>query len=117
LVQYLFNIPYSMKTVDKVEKSLLRRAFKGYLPEEVRTRKKSAYPSTTDPVYYQNIRKMLNELIEDPQAPVAVLLDKQKIRHISDNLFEKSPFEVGKMMEYILQVNKWMKDYNISLKL
>ncbi len=117
LVQYLFNIPYSMKTVDKVEKSLLRRAFKGYLPEEVRTRKKSAYPSTTDPIYYQNIRKMLNELIEDPQAPVAVLLDKQKIRHISDNLFEKSPFEVGKMMEYILQVNKWMKDYNISLKL
>ena len=79
LVQYLFNIPYSMKTVDKVEKSLLRRAFKGYLPEEVRTRKKSAYPSTTDPIYYQNIRKMLNELIEDPQAPVAVLLDKQKI--------------------------------------
>lgn len=117
LVQYLFNIPYSMKTVDKVEKSLLRRAFKGYLPEEVRTRKKSAYPSTTDPIYYQNIRKMLNELIEDPQAPVAVLLDKQKIRHISDNLFDKAPFEVGKMMEYILQVNKWMKDYNISLKL
>ncbi|MEK4798843.1 asparagine synthase (glutamine-hydrolyzing) [Thermoactinomyces sp. FSL K6-2592] len=117
LVQYLFNIPYSMKTVDKVEKSLLRRAFKGYLPEEVRTRKKSAYPSTTDPIYYQDIRKMLNELIEDPQAPVAVLLDKQKIRHISDNLFDKAPFEVGKMMEYILQVNKWMKDYNISLKL
>jgi asparagine synthase (glutamine-hydrolysing) len=117
LVQYLFNIPYSMKTVDKVEKSLLRRAFKGYLPEEVRTRKKSAYPSTTDPVYYQNIRKMLNELIEDPKAPVVPLLDKQKIHHISDNLFEKSPFEVGKMMEYILQINKWMQDYNISLKL
>lgn len=117
LVQYLFNVPYSMKTIDNAEKSLLRRALKDYLPEEVRTRKKSAYPSTTDPVYYQNIRVMLNEMIEDPQAPLAPLLDKQKLKHISENLFEKSPFEVGKMMEYVLHVNKWLQDYKISMKL
>ena len=82
LVQYLFNVPYSMKTVDQVEKSLLRRAFRGYLPEEVLTRKKSAYPSFTDPVYYQHIRRMLNEMIDDPQAPLVPFLDKQKLKYI-----------------------------------
>lgn len=117
LVQYLFNVPYSMKMIDKVEKSLLRRAFKGYLPEEVLTRKKSAYPSTTDPVYYQNIRMMLNELIEDSHAPLVPFLDKQKLKYISDHLFEKSPFEIGKMMEFVLHVNQWLQDYKISLKL
>ena len=117
LVQYLFNVPYSMKTIDNAEKSLLRRALKGYLPEEVRTRKKSAYPSTTDPVYYQNIRELLNETVEDAQAPIAPFLDKQKLKHISEHLFEKSPFEVGKMMEYVLHVNKWIQDYKIAIKL
>ncbi len=117
LVQYLFNVPYSMKTIDQVEKSLLRRAFQGYLPEEVLTRKKSAYPSTTDPGYYQNIRMMLNEMIEDPQAPLVPFLDKQKLNYISGQLFEKAPFEVGKMMEFVLHVNQWLQDYKISLKL
>lgn len=115
LIEYLWNVPYAMKTVDDMEKGILRRALKGYLPEEVRTRKKSAYPSTTDPAYYEKIRQILKETVEDPQAPVVPLIDKQKINYISENLFEQAPFEVGKMMEYILHVNKWIKDYNISI--
>ncbi|MBA4603604.1 asparagine synthase (glutamine-hydrolyzing) [Thermoactinomyces mirandus] len=117
LVEYLWNVPYSMLTVDNIEKGILRRALKGCLPEEVRTRKKSAYPSTTDPVYYENIRQLLRETVEDPQTPIAPLVDKQKINYISENLFNQAPFEVGKMMEYFLTVNKWIQDYNISIKL
>ncbi len=38
-----------MKTVDSIEKGILRRAFAHMLPEDVLYRKKSAYPSVQKP--------------------------------------------------------------------
>lgn len=48
LVQYVWNIPWEMKIVDHIEKGILRRAFCGLLPEEVRMRRKSAYHRSLD---------------------------------------------------------------------
>src|SRR5207302_5855308 len=56
LVEYVWNIPWEMKTVDGIEKGILRRAFAHVLPEDVRSRKKSAYPSAQNPAYNEATR-------------------------------------------------------------
>ncbi len=50
IVEYVWNIPWSMKMIDGQEKGILRRALRGVLPEEVLYRKKSPYPKTHHPI-------------------------------------------------------------------
>jgi len=49
LVEYVWNIPWSMKSCGNVGKGILRRALAGVLPEDVLARRKSPYPKTPPP--------------------------------------------------------------------
>ena len=51
LAEYLFNVPLEMKARNGERKHLLREYATGFLPESIRTRKKSPYPKTYDPGY------------------------------------------------------------------
>ena len=59
LVEYVWNIPWAMKTADGREKGILRRALQGVLPETVLLRRKSPYPKTHNPVYLETVRGLL----------------------------------------------------------
>lgn len=47
LVEYVWNIPWEMKSAGDREKGILRRALRGVLPEDVLTRKKALTPRRT----------------------------------------------------------------------
>src|SRR5258708_18642311 len=49
LVEYVYNTPWSLKTYDGREKSLLRGAAPDVLPPSVVERGKCPYPATQDP--------------------------------------------------------------------
>ena len=40
LVEYLWNVPFNIKSIDNIEKGILRRALKPALPDDVRNRRK-----------------------------------------------------------------------------
>lgn len=63
LVQYVFNTPWSLKTYDGREKSILRGATRDVLPQAVADRKKSGYPGSHDPNYLVAIQERARELI------------------------------------------------------
>ncbi|MFE2181879.1 asparagine synthase (glutamine-hydrolyzing) [Streptomyces sp. NPDC059455] len=63
LVSYVFNTPWSLKTFDGREKSILREATRDVLPESVANRKKSGYPGSFDPAYLAAIRRQAGDLI------------------------------------------------------
>ncbi|MFE2376751.1 asparagine synthase (glutamine-hydrolyzing) [Streptomyces sp. NPDC059398] len=63
LVQYVFNTPWSMKTFDGREKSILREATRDLLPESVVQRKKSGYPGSFDPHYVAAIQAQTSDLL------------------------------------------------------
>ena len=63
LVQYVFNTPWSLKTYDGREKSLLRGATRDVLPKAVADRRKSGYPGSYDPDYLAAIQEQVRELI------------------------------------------------------
>jgi asparagine synthase (glutamine-hydrolysing) len=68
LVEYVYNTPWSLKTFDGREKSLLRAAAADLLPQSVLQRVKSPYPSTQDPHYASALQQQAKELLatDDP---------------------------------------------------
>ena len=121
LVEYVWNIPWEMKNKDNVSKNILREAAKGILPDDVRLRKKSPYPKTHNPHYEEAVKNMLRKVIEDENAPVLALCDKDKLSALINGSSDYGKPFFGQLMAgpqfigYILQLNYLFKDYNIKI--
>ncbi|MBQ5918754.1 MAG: asparagine synthase (glutamine-hydrolyzing) [Lachnospiraceae bacterium] len=117
IVEYLWNVPWSMKYLDNKEKGLLRAATKklNILPDEVLYRKKSPYPKTYHPKYDELLITNFKEIINSPNEPINQLLDKNKALSFVDTKMNYSKPWYGQLMAgpqliaYMLQVNYWMK--------
>lgn len=121
IVQYVWNVPWQMKAKDGVVKNLLRESGRGLLPEEVLFRRKSPYPKTYDPGYENLLKKMVREIILGGDSPILQFIDKKKAEQ-----FLNKPSDYGKpwygqlmagpqMLAYLLQVDEWMKRYQIRV--
>jgi asparagine synthase (glutamine-hydrolysing) len=79
LVEYVFNTPWSLKTFDGREKSLLRAATAEVLPESVVRRRKSPYPSTQDQQYVSALAEQVRDVVAMPDSPVFDMFDRRKV--------------------------------------
>jgi asparagine synthase (glutamine-hydrolysing) len=77
LVEYVYNTPWSLKTYDGREKSLLRGATKDVLPQSVIERVKSPYPSTQDPKYPTMLQQQVKELLTDADNPIFEVVNRE----------------------------------------
>jgi asparagine synthase (glutamine-hydrolysing) len=108
LVEYVYNTPWSMKTFDGREKSLLRAATADLLPASVVARTKSPYPSTQDSRYEQALRDQIRLVAED--SPAAPLLDPVGLRALADSPFEHDGFGASRRaMEQVLSLDLWLR--------
>lgn len=121
IMQYLYNVPWNMKCQNGVEKSLLRKAAEGFLPNEVLYRKKSPYPKTYDPAYEKLLANALIEKIEDVHSPINMLVDKKKVYAFINEKKDYGKPWYGQLMAgpqmlaYLLQVNYWMEKYKLTV--
>lgn len=111
LVDYVFGTPWAHKSFDGREKSLLRAATADLLPESVVQRVKSAYPAIQDPIYDRMLRTRFVALLNDGNAAMAPLLSAGGSRA----LLKATDGVRG--MEYILALENFLTDYNVSLRL
>ncbi|TYO96209.1 asparagine synthase (glutamine-hydrolyzing) [Desulfallas thermosapovorans] len=122
LVEYAWNIPWSMKNYGGMEKGILRRALTGLLPEEVLKRRKSPYPKSHHPVYLKTVRKMVGEILEDSSSPLRPLINVDNVRRMiqSTGTYFDQPF-YGQLMKdaqylaYLIQVDAWFREYDVSI--
>ncbi|MFF3544716.1 asparagine synthase (glutamine-hydrolyzing) [Streptomyces platensis] len=84
LVEYVFNVPWSMKSFDGREKSLLRAATEDLLPQSILDRRKAPYPSTQDSGYDLAMRQELQKIISEPTSPALPLYDLERVREQLD---------------------------------
>lgn len=121
IIEYVFNVPWSMKYQNGVEKTLLRDACANLLPAKLLSRKKSPYPKTYHPGYEQLLIQRFSQIIDNPNAPIAPLIDRKKAKK-----FMVSHKELGKpwfgqlmagpqLMAYFIQINYWMEKYHLSI--
>ncbi|MGL5436574.1 MAG: asparagine synthase (glutamine-hydrolyzing) [Lachnospiraceae bacterium] len=121
ILEYVWNIPWEMKTPDGIVKGLLRECSKEFLPHEIMYRRKSPYPKTYDTKYETLLTAKVREILTDPAAPVLRFLDRAKVE-----TFLSSPSDYGKpwygqlmaapqMLAYIYQINYWLDKYKIEV--
>ncbi len=118
LVDYVFNVPWAMKSHDGREKSLLRSATADLLPDSIVQRVKSPYPATQDPGYEQALRAELEEVLSNRNAPVLPLVNEAGIRKaLSRPVGEVSRSYDRGSLEMVLWLNRWLSNYAVSLDL
>ena len=124
LAQYVCNIPWEWKALKGREKGLLRYICKDFLPSEIVDRKKSPYPKTHNPTYLAKVKGMLSKIMEDKNAPINNLLNRDYILEILDTdgkAFTRPWFGqlmVGpQLMAYLCQVNMWLEKYQPKIEL
>ncbi|MDF2681723.1 MAG: asnB [Brevibacillus sp.] len=123
IVEYVWNIPWELKTYGNREKGILRKAMEGYLPDEVLYRKKSPYPKTHNPSYTEGVRTWLLDILNDPTSPLLPLIDVPTIRRIAESDAQASsiPF-FGQLMStpqlfaFLGQLDYWLREYHVSIE-
>jgi asparagine synthase (glutamine-hydrolysing) len=118
LVEYVYNAPWSLKTYDGREKSLLRGAAADLLPESVLQRKKSPYPSTQDPRYEKTLRDRASQILADDASPAVDLFNVPRVRELLDAPLESSGFGPNRRrVELVISLDNWLRRYPVRLRL
>lgn len=123
IVDYAYNMPWSIKAYNNREKGILRKAFENELPEIITWRKKSPYPKTFNPVYMREVEKMISAVMEDKQCPLYDMLNKDKINELIENPNSLTEPWYGQLMRgpqvlaYIVQIYVWIKKFNVQFEI
>jgi asparagine synthase (glutamine-hydrolysing) len=118
LVDYVFNIPWRMKTFDGREKSILRAATRELLPDSIVERQKNPYPSTQDPAYEKALRANVAEVLEERSHPATPLLNRKVIEDmLARPVGNVSSLPDRSGLERALSISTWVKDYAVALDL
>ena len=122
LMQYVWRIPWDMKSKNSSVKYILREAARGIVPEDVLNRKKSPFPKTYDPAYTSILAERLHDVLSDSNAPVSAVVDAEKARRFTEAML-KDPnisrpwfgqlMAGPQMMAYILQLDYWLRKYKV----
>jgi asparagine synthase (glutamine-hydrolysing) len=116
LVEYVYNTPWSLKTFDGREKSLLRAAAADLLPQSVLQRVKSPYPSTQDPHYANALQQQAKELLATGD-PVFGLVNRRWLEAAAQRDPATMPPDVRNGIERTLDLSTWLDIYRPQLRL
>ncbi|TDC02148.1 asparagine synthase (glutamine-hydrolyzing) [Micromonospora fluostatini] len=116
LVEYVYNTPWSLKTFDGREKSLLRAATADLLPSSVLNRVKSPYPGTLDPLYAGSLIQQCKELLSTDD-PVFELVDRSELEDLTRRDSATMSLEYRNRMERVLDLSTWLDIYRPQFRL
>jgi asparagine synthase (glutamine-hydrolysing) len=111
LVEYVFNIPWSMKSAFALEKGILREAVRDILPQSVVERKKAAYPSVQDPGYDRGLVSLLKS-----SSALRPYLSKVGVDRLASKTKEQSLSEFERILvESAVRLDAWITQYNVEI--
>ncbi|MBK3494673.1 asparagine synthase (glutamine-hydrolyzing) [Viridibacillus sp. YIM B01967] len=122
LVEYMWNIPWEMKSTGNMEKGLLRKAMEDLLPKEVLYRQKNPYPKTYHPAYTAGVQQWLKEILQDKNSILHEFFERKRLESLIDS--GGTSFKVpwfGQLMAgpqllaYLAQIHTWFEDYQIQI--
>ncbi|MBR5155522.1 MAG: asparagine synthase (glutamine-hydrolyzing) [Clostridia bacterium] len=123
LVEYMWNVPWDFKAYNDREKGLLRMCFEDLLPDEILWRKKSPFPKTHNPEYEVMIKNMAKAVLNDKNSPISNIINVDYMHNLMSEDSDYSKPWFGQLMAlpqlyaYIVQIDMWLKEYNIKIKL
>ena len=121
VVEYIYNVPASMKCPNGVVKGLLKDAAKSILPDNVINRKKCPYPKTYHPEYEHLLHKKLSLIIKDQNQPIHSIINTAYVQQLLDTPSDYGKPWFGQLMAlpqlyaYLIQINYWLQKYEIKI--
>lgn len=121
IVDYVYNIPFEWKLLNGREKGLMRRAVKGLLPKSIATRKKSPYPKTQDPEYYNVVVRELRRRLKLKDCKLKEYIDLNKLEKLIKSPLDISKPWLGQLMSrpqliaHLIQIDEWFRRYNVDI--
>ena len=117
ILEYVYNVPWKYKFENGVEKSLLRSAMEGVLPDRILHRKKSPYPKTHDPAYELLTKTALLAIVNDPGSRLYHLLNRKKLLSFmngEDTTWFGQLMARPQLYAWLLQMEYWLETYRVS---
>jgi asparagine synthase (glutamine-hydrolysing) len=111
LVEYVYNTPWSLKTYDGREKSLLRGAARDVLPDSVAQRVKSPYPSIQDAHYVSAIQQQAKDLLGSADEVLFNLVDRDTLEQMTQVNPATLPQVARNGLECALDFATWLDIY------
>ncbi|EGC39439.1 hypothetical protein DICPUDRAFT_96549 [Dictyostelium purpureum] len=114
LIEYCWNIPFDIKSIDNIEKGILRRSIGNLLPKEIQYRRKSAYPLSCDINFFYHLCDHMELVLNDSTSPIHQFIKPEPIYQILKNKLNlDNPKKESKLFEHLLLTNQWIKEYKI----
>jgi asparagine synthase (glutamine-hydrolysing) len=122
LVDYVWNVPWAMKTTGGIEKGLLREAAAGLLPGNLLRRRKSMYPGAADTAFDKAVDAQMRKVLGQPDAPVFGLVSREELTAAyseDPRLPGMHGFSPSRMASaaFLLDVNQWLERSRVSVRL
>ncbi|MFE4960870.1 asparagine synthase (glutamine-hydrolyzing) [Streptomyces sp. NPDC056653] len=118
LIDYAFNIPWSMKSFDGREKSLLRAAVRDLLPDSVALRIKTPYPNLRTGAYDRLLRERLVAVVQDADSPANALFSTAFRQAVAADGAAALEHGVSRAaLETALQTDSWLRSYGVRIAL
>ncbi len=120
LVEYAYNMPWNIKAYGGREKGIVRKAFEDILPDEICWRKKSPYPKTHNPIYFDECAKKVRKILEKKNA-LTEMLNQKAVESIIEHPEKITTPWYGQLMQapqilaYIIEIDYWFEKYNIEI--
>lgn len=120
LVEYAYNMPWELKAWNGREKGIVRKAFEDILPDKICWRKKSPYPKTHNPVYFNLCVERVRAILKK-KTIFTEMLNKDAIEHIIEHPDKITTPWYGQLMKspqilaYIIELDYWFEKYNVEI--
>ena len=119
IAEYLYGVPWEYKDYHGREKGLLRKAMEGILPEEILYRKKSPYPKTFDPGYFDAVSRRLRNLLEMGTSPLLHIVRREALEELLTAEYAWPWYgqlmNVPQTIAYMLQIDCWLRSYDVDI--
>lgn len=120
LAEYAYNMPWEIKAYNNREKGIVRKAFEDILPDEICWRKKSPYPKTHNPIYFDICKERVKNILQKKNI-LTEMLNKDSIMKIAENPDSITTPWYGQLMKapqilaYIIELDYWFEKYNVEI--
>ncbi|WP_225728421.1 MULTISPECIES: asparagine synthase (glutamine-hydrolyzing) [unclassified Nocardia] len=116
LVEYVWNVPWELKTMDGRNKGLLRAAVADLLPAAVLDRRKTSFPIAQNPEFDSGVRTLLRDELADPNSPLLPIIDVTAVRKLLDTDLESGGFwRSTDTVAWLAHIACWLRAYRVEL--
>ncbi len=120
IVEYAYNLPWALKSLDGREKGVLRAAFEDILTPEVAWRKKSPYPKTFHPAYFRRVMELFRQRMERPNGTLSQLVNRESLDLLAANPDELKEPWYGQLMRtpqifaWLVMLDAWIEKFHVD---